>query len=174
MKKYAFLLFAGVLFSVNVYAEDAQPQAPASDARTESSQDASQPSDSSEAVSPAPDTAAPVTDATPMPMVDAAAAPAAGSVEAPPAPEAPATPENLEFVSGEISAVSEEAKTITVKLYGETEESASDKILTIKLDENTDITDGEKDRDLKSLAVGTEVDVEYDSVTTKATYIFVY
>ena len=53
----------------------------------------------------------------------------------------------------------EAAKTITVKLYGETENSASDKILTVKLDETTDITDGEKDRDAKSLTNGTEVDI---------------
>ena len=68
----------------------------------------------------------------------------------------------------------EAAKTITVKLYGEMENSTNDKILTIKLDETTDITDGEKDREFKSLTNGTEVDVEYDPVTNKATYIFVY
>lgn len=82
--------------------------------------------------------------------------------------------ENLEFVSGEITAMDEAAKTITVKLYGETENNANDKILTIKLDETTDITDGEKDRDIKSLTNGTEVDVEYDPATNKSTYIFVY
>ena len=86
----------------------------------------------------------------------------------------PVISENLEFVSGEISAVSEPDKSITVKLYGETEEQANDRILTIKLDETTDITDGEKDRDLKSLTAGTEVDVEYDAASSKATYIFVY
>lgn len=82
--------------------------------------------------------------------------------------------ENLEFVSGEVSASDEAAKTITVKLYGETEEETNDKVLTIKIDETTDITDGEKDRDIKSLTLGTEVDVEYDPASNKATYIFVY
>ncbi len=82
--------------------------------------------------------------------------------------------ENLEFVSGEITSSDEAAKTVTVKLYGETENATNDKILTIKLDESTDITDGEKDRDIKSLTNGTEVDVEYDPATNKATYIFVY
>ncbi len=82
--------------------------------------------------------------------------------------------DNLEFVSGEVTAMDETAKTITLKLYGETENSASDKILTVKLDETTDVTDGEKDRDIKSLINGTEVDVEYDPATKKATYIFVY
>jgi hypothetical protein len=82
--------------------------------------------------------------------------------------------ENLEFVSGEVSASDEANKTITVKLYGETEDEATDKVLTIKIDETTDITDGEKDRDIKSLTVGTEVDVEYDPASNKATYIFVY
>ena len=89
------------------------------------------------------------------------------------AKEAPAA-ENLEFVSGEITAVDEAAKSISVKLYGETENSASEKVLSIKLDETTDITDGEKDRDIKSLTVGTEVDVEYVPASNKATYVFVY
>ena len=84
------------------------------------------------------------------------------------------TTDNLEFVSGEVTAMDEAAKTISVKLYGETENNANDKILVIKLDETTDITDGEKDRDIKSLTNGTEVDVEYDPATNKATYIFVY
>ena len=87
---------------------------------------------------------------------------------------APAASENLEFVSGEITSTDEAAKTVTVKLYGETENAANDKTLTVKLDETTDITDGEKDRDIKSLTNGTEVDVEYDPATNKATYIFVY
>ena len=111
----------------------------------------------------------------PLP-VTAPAAPAVDETSAsvpavvPPAKNA----ENLEFVSGEITGMDEAAKTITVKLYGETENSANDKILTIKLDETTDITDGEKDRDIKSLTNGTEVDVEYDPAANKATYIFVY
>lgn len=86
----------------------------------------------------------------------------------------PQIAENLEFISGEISVVNVETKSITVKLYGETEQGANDKILTVTLDDATDITDGEKDRDIQSLTAGTEVDVEYDSSTNKATYIFVY
>lgn len=82
--------------------------------------------------------------------------------------------ENLEFVSGEVTALDETAKTLTVKLYGETENDANQKTLTVKVDETTDITDGEKDRDMKSLAAGTEVDVEFDPASSKATYIFVY
>ncbi|MBI3315456.1 MAG: hypothetical protein HYZ87_00565 [Candidatus Omnitrophica bacterium] len=100
-----------------------------------------------------------------------APAPVAPSTEA--ATPAPVT-ENLEFVSGEVSAVDEAAKSVTVKLYGETENDASAKVLTVKVDETTDITDGEQDRDLKSLSAGTEVDVEYDPASNKATYIFVY
>lgn len=105
----------------------------------------------------------------------------AAVVETAPATEAPVIieenaldQENLEFVSGEVSAVDEAAQSVTVKLYGETEQDATDKTLTVKLDETTDITDGEKDRDAKSLTAGTEVDVEYDPKTSKATYIFVY
>lgn len=112
----------------------------------------------------------------------AAPAGAAPAVEAPAAPEAPADqavlePEladNLEFISGEVTALDEAAKAITVKLYGETEQGAAEKTIAVTVDDATDITDGEKDRDLKSLAAGTEVDVEYDSKTNKATYIFVY
>jgi hypothetical protein len=82
--------------------------------------------------------------------------------------------DNLEFISGEVSELDEPGKSVSVRLYGETEDAASDKVLKVTVDENTDITDGEQDRDLKSLATGTEVDVEYDPATNKATYIFVY
>jgi DNA segregation ATPase FtsK/SpoIIIE-like protein len=82
--------------------------------------------------------------------------------------------ENLEFVSGEVSAIDEAAKTVTVKLYGETENETKEKVVTVKIDDSTDITDGENDRDLKSLTAGTEVDVEYDPTSKLATYIFIY
>ena len=82
--------------------------------------------------------------------------------------------ENLEFVSGEVSAMDETAKSLTIKLYGETENAPTDKTLKVTVDSSTDITDGEQDRALKSLSAGTEVDVEYDPATNKATYIFVY
>lgn len=115
------------------------------------------------------------------------AAPASPTPAAVPSSPAPVTPaistvppvpteaaENLEFVSGEITAIDEANKTITLKLYGEAESGAAEKALTIKVDDSTDITDGEKDRALKSCVPGTEVDVEYDPSTKKATYIFVY
>jgi hypothetical protein len=82
--------------------------------------------------------------------------------------------DNLEFISGEVSELDETGKSVSVRLYGESEDATSDKVLKVTIDENTDITDGEQDRDLKSLAAGTEVDVEYDPATNKATYIFVY
>ncbi len=81
--------------------------------------------------------------------------------------------DNLEFMSGEITAIDEAAKTITVKPYQNTEDGAAE-LLTVSVDGATDITDGEQDRTLASLAAGTEVDVEYDSPTKRATYIFVY
>jgi hypothetical protein len=126
---------------------------------------------------------APVAPAVVAPAAPAPAAPAPLPVESAPAAVAPAAPapvpaanaaDNLEFVSGEISALDEANKSITVKLYGEAEANASNKTLTVSVDTTTDITDGEKDRDLKSLTPGTEVDVEYDPATKKATYIFVY
>ena len=124
-------------------------------------------------------TPTPVPAPTPEPVAAPAAAPAEvkAPAEAAPAVAGASEPndlENLEFVSGEVSALDETAKTVTVKLYGEAEDGKSDKVLTVKVDETTDITDGEKDRDLKSLTAGTEVDVEYDPATNKATYIFVY
>ncbi len=116
-------------------------------------------------------------------LPDATVAP----IDVPPAPivetqvvEAPAVfteaipTDNLEFISGEISSTDETTQSVTVKLYGETESGTSDKTLKVTVDGTTDITDGEQDRDLKSLAAGTEVDVEYDPATNKATYIFVY
>jgi hypothetical protein len=119
-----------------------------------------------ETVSAEADATAQVTDAAPMdPAATASPAPAEVSNVA---------TENLEFISGEVSSIDATAKTVTVKLYGETENNANDKILTVNVDEATDITDGEKDRDLASLAAGTEVDVEYDPASNKATYIFVY
>lgn len=125
----------------------------------------------------AADIAAPAEPAAPVVAVAPEPKPAdivtSAAVAAPETAELPST-ENLEFVSGEITKTDEIAKTVTVKLYGETEDQASEKILTVTLDENTDITDGEKDRDLKSLAASTEVDVEYDPASNKATYIFVY
>jgi hypothetical protein len=125
------------------------------------------------AVATAPVTPAVAPQAEPA-VAPPAAAPAPVEVPAPaPAPAANAA-DNLEFVSGEISALDEAKKTITVKLYGEAEANAKDKTLTVTVDTTTDITDGEKDRDLKSLTQGTEVDVEYDPATKKATYIFVY
>jgi hypothetical protein len=88
---------------------------------------------------------------------------------------APETPtDNLEFVSGEISEMDESSKSVSIRLYGEDETAASEKVLKVFVDENTDVTDGEQDRNLKSLTVGTEVDVEYDPASSKATYIFVY
>ena len=99
---------------------------------------------------------------------------AAASIAAAQSPVTEPAAENLEFVSGEVTAVDAAAKTLTIKLYGETETEESVKTLTVSVDENTDITDGEKERELSSLAASTEVDVEYDPATSKATYIFVY
>ena len=168
-------IFLGVLFTSIltglVYAET-----------TETKTDSAPPADTAavaapvEAVAPAPVPAA-AEPAAPVEAPPAApeAAPAMPAMAAPaPATGEPSDLENLEFVSGEVSGMDESVKTVTVKLYGENEDGKSDKVLTVKVDETTDITDGEKDRDLKSLTAGTEVDVEYDPATNKATYIFVY
>ena len=117
---------------------------------------------------PAPETAAPAIEEAPV----APTPPAEAAVPVP--AEDVAVTDNLDFISGEVSALDEAAKSVSVRLYGESEDKASDKTLTVTVDENTDITDGEQDRELKSLTAGTEVDVEYDPATNKATYIFVY
>lgn len=165
MKKIALsvvILFT-LFFSTNLYAADyasqdqTPPAAPGPDGKVSAEP----------ATTPAPtkviNVAAAVVPATPM--VDA-------KIEGSKAPEK--SSENLEFVSGEVSAIDEAAKTVTIKLYGETEKSQSDKVVSVKVDDSTDITDGEADRALKSLTAGTEVDVEYDPATNIATYIFVY
>ena len=157
MKRIATLLVIGLFFVNPVRAEDA-PAAPSTDSTAPSA--------------PATPSAAPPA----APVVAAAPAAAPAVAPEPPAPAAPeaANTENLEFISGEVSTLDEASKSLTVKLYGETENTPSDKTLKVTVDTNTDVTDGEQDRDLKSLTVGTEVDVEYDPASSKATYIFVY
>lgn len=171
MKKCLYLFVICLLTTVYGYAEDQAAPAPAAaDTQT-----------TAKAVADTNTVVAPETPAAPVPQAVAAPAPEAPAPAAVPAvapaeTQAPAAPasENLEFVSGEISSLDEAASTLTIKLYGETENKTSDKILTVKVDTATDITDGEQDRALKSLTAGTEVDVEYDPATNKATYIFVY
>ena len=155
MKRTAMFLVLGFFLVSPVRAEDAA---------TTPSGDNTKPSATTTAVAPV--VPAPVTPEAAPVVVPEATAPA-------PTTEA-ANAENLEFISGEVSALDEASKSLTVKLYGETENAPSDKTLKVTVDTNTDITDGEQDRDLKSLSVGTEVDVEYDPATNKATYIFVY
>ncbi len=112
--------------------------------------------------------------AAPEPSSEAVTTTETGAESEEAAAKAAESNQNLEFVSGEVTAVNEAAKTLSVKLYGETENSTENKTLTVTVDDSTDITDGEKDRDLKSLTTGTEVDAEYDPASNKATYIFVY
>ena len=147
MKRIAAFLIVGLFFVNPVMAEESKPEA-----------------------TPAPAAiAAPAAE----PAMEEAA-PAVETAPAETAKTADAAAENLEFVSGEVSALDEAGKSLTVKLYGETENAPTDKTLKVAVDTSTDITDGEQDRELKSLTVGTEVDVEYDPATNKATYIFVY
>ena len=155
MKKIALSVipFFALCFATHLYAADttvqdktSPPAAPAAPAEVKTE---------AEPITPAPASAAAETKS------EEAKTPEKGS-------------ENLEFVSGEVSAVEEATKTVTIKLYGETEQSKSDKVISVKVNESRDITDGEADRDLKSLTAGTEVDVEYDPTTNIATYIFVY
>ena len=120
-----------------------------------------------------------VQETTSVATTEMAVAPAPAVVEVPAEAVAPAeTPapatENLEFVSGEVTAVDVNASTMTLKLYGDVEDGSADKVITVNVDSSTDVTDGEKDRTLGSIEAGTEVDVEYDPATSKATYVFIY
>ena len=171
MKKWLLVAFLSSFYltAYNLYAEEAQTPA------------ASEPVVSEETDVPSPEPAVPQEPVASQPEAAVSTEAPAQSVAETPAPAESAAPseeivntENLEFISGEVTTMDETAKTITVKLYGETENDTNQKILTVKVDETTDITDGEKDRDMKSLAAGTEVDVEYDPASSKATYIFVY
>ena len=162
MKRIAMFLIVGSFFVTLARAEDMPADKPADAATTETTATAVVPP-----AEPSEAPAAPMAPATP-------AEPAAAEVAPAVPPAAVDKAENLEFVSGEVSAMDEASKSLTVKLYGETENAPSDKTLKVTVDSTTDITDGEQDRDLKSLTAGTEVDVEYDPATSKATYIFVY
>src|SRR5688500_2004175 len=75
---------------------------------------------------PVPDTIAEV------PVESTIPAEGAAPVEEP-EPAVAALAENLEFISGEITAIDESAQSVTVKLYGETENEANDKILSVTL-----------------------------------------
>ena len=112
MKHYV-VLFGALLFLSNPLfaAESAAPEAPATEAPATGS------------VAPAAP-AAEVT-ATVASTVDVPAAPAASSLETPAACEAAVVAENLEFISGEVSATDANAKSVTVKLYGEAENAAT-------------------------------------------------
>ena len=153
MKRSVFILLTlGFFVSMHAYAEEAAPTP--STATTE-------------ATAPAPVAPAVVPAAAQTPAIESAAA-------LPVVANETTNLDNLEFISGEVGALDEAGKSLTIKLYGETEATATDKTLKVSVDASTDITDGEQDRDFKTLSVGTEVDVEYDPVTNKATYIFVY
>lgn len=174
MKKMVFAVIAGCLLSCIscAYAEEAPAAEAAVEAVTEAVAEAVQEPVAAVATESAPGAA--VEAAPPVEAVPTPAAPVAAPEAVTPAAPIAETVDNLEFISGEVSALDEASKSVSVKMYGETENASDEKVLKVTVDENTDITDGEQDRDLKSLAVGTEVDVEYDPTSNKATYIFVY
>ncbi|HEX5715613.1 MAG TPA: hypothetical protein VF179_05600 [Thermoanaerobaculia bacterium] len=81
--------------------------------------------------------------------------------------------DDLEFMSGEITAMDEDAKTVTLRVERTTEDKAPT-VLVLSVDKTSDITDGDQDRTFASLTVGSDVDVEYNSVTKTVTYMFIY
>ena len=61
-----------------------------------------------------------------------------------------------------------------VKVYLDSAGEANEQTLALAVDGETEITDGENELKSDALVNGAEVDVEYDTRSKKATYIFVY
>ena len=113
--------------------------------------------------------------AAPASAEDVPAAPAvpAGEEQAAPAEDLPAL-ENLDFASGEILTFDGASGKMDVKVYLDANGEANEQTLSLKVENQTEITDGENELKTDALAKGAEVDVEYDTRTKAATYIFVY
>ena len=116
-------------------------------------------------------------DAAPAQTQPTADAPAQAAKPA--APEQPAGEnlpalENLDFASGEILTFDAPSGKIDVKVYLDANGEANEQTLSLKADNQTEITDGENELKTDALVKGAEVDVEYDTRTKAATYIFVY
>ncbi len=112
-----------------------------------------------------------------LPSVWADDAPAAAAQPAQPAPQADTTLpdiENLDFASGEVVSFDAASGNLSVKVYLDSAGNANEQTLALTVDSATEITNGETDLHNDSLKPATEVDVEYDVRTKKATYIFVY
>ena len=92
----------------------------------------------------------------------------------PPVAEEAYNLENLEFSSGEIVSFEAASGMLNVKVYLDTDGNASEKTLSLKVTDKTELTDGENALQKDALTAGAEVDVEYDVKTNEVTYIFVY
>ena len=82
--------------------------------------------------------------------------------------------ENLDFASGEIVSFDGQSGKMDVKVYLDSAGEANEQTLALAVDGETEITDGENELKSDALINGAEVDVEYDTRSKKATYIFVY
>ena len=84
----------------------------------------------------------------------------------------PSIPINSEFVSGEVSAIDSESKTMTLKLYT----PGDKKELTVNFDGRTElVSNGETDKEgVTSLQSGVSVDLRYDPSNNRALYIYIY
>jgi hypothetical protein len=82
--------------------------------------------------------------------------------------------ENLDFASGEIVSFDTGNGKLDVKVYLDSAGEANEQVLALVVDNETEITDGENELKTDALAKGSEVDVEYDTRSKKATYIFIY
>jgi len=75
-----------------------------------------------------------------------------------------------ELISGEIVAIDQPARTITMKLFTE---SGSDETITLNFDEHTQV-DGSEIKTLSGAQNGGSIDVRYNPQTSHAQYIYVY
>lgn len=82
--------------------------------------------------------------------------------------------ENVEFVTGEVSQFDKANQNLTAKIYLNNEGDSVDETIQVKVVSSTIITDGDADLTSDELTPNREVDIEYNSDTKEATYIFVY
>src|SRR5258706_10342838 len=110
------------------------------------------------------------------PFVGVHAKDAPAPAETQPTADAPAKPanpagenlpalENLDFASGEILTFDAPSGKIDVKVYLDANGEANEQTLSLKVDNQTEITDGENELKTDALVKGAEVDVEYDTRT---------
>jgi hypothetical protein len=89
------------------------------------------------------------------------------------APELPVL-EGLSFVSGEAVSFDAATSKLSLKVYLDPTGDANEHTLTLAVNDKTEITDGEAELNAEAIQSGAEMDVEYNTKSMTATYIFIY